>query len=65
MLDFAQEQIEKDCFALQTPDGKAGTFTQLDFGTIVLSPEFNDGAGRPGRVEWCVIDESKLTMPRK
>lgn len=65
MLDFTKEQIEKDCFALQTPDGKAGTFTQLDFGTVVLSPKFNDGAGRPDRVQWCVMDESKLTMPGK
>ena len=65
MLDFTKEQLEKDCFALQTPDGESGTFTQLDFGTIVLSPEFADGAGRPGQIQWCVMDESKLTMPDK
>ena len=63
MVDFALEEADKDFNVFRTEEGKAGTHTDLDFGAIVLSPPIEDGAGRPGRIQWCVKDPSKLVMP--
>ena len=63
MTDMVLEEAEKDYNVCNTPEGKPDYFTPLDFGTIVLSPEMADSAGRPGRYQWCVKDKSKLTMP--
>ena len=63
MVDFALEEADKDFNVFRTDEGKAGTHTDLDFGTIVLSPPMEDGAGWPGRIQWAVKDPSKLVMP--
>ena len=66
LIDLAQTEAEKDYNIFRAePDSGEYYFTPLDFGTIVLSPEMLDGAGRPDRYPWCVIDQSKLTMPRQ
>ena len=63
LIDLSLTEAEKDYFVFRTPEGQSDYFTPLDTGTIVLSPEHNDEAGRPERVQWCVKDESKLKMP--
>ncbi len=64
LIDLAQIEAEKDYNIFRAePDSPEYYFTPLNFGTIVLSPEMLDGAGRPDRYAWCVMDESKLTMP--
>ena len=64
MIDMALAEAEKDYNVFRTPEGQPNCFTRLDFGTIVLSPEMPDSAGRPNMYQWCVKEESKLTMPR-
>ncbi len=63
LVDLAQVEAGKDYNIFQTPKGKPDYFTPLDFGKIVFSPERLDGAGRPVRYQWCVMDETKLVMP--
>ena len=63
LVDLAQVESEKDYNIFRTPEGQPGYSTPSDFGTKVTSPEMLDGAGRPGRHKWCVMDESKLVMP--
>ncbi len=63
LVDLAQTKMEKDIYIFRTPEGKPDYFTPLDFGEAVFSPEMPDGAGRPDRYQWCVMDESKLVMP--
>ena len=63
LIDLAQVEAEKDYNVFRAAEGRGDYFTPLEFGTIVLSPEMLDGAGRPGRYQWCVADKSKLTLP--
>ena len=63
LVDLAQAEAEKDYNIFRTPEGEPDYFTPLDFGKIVFSPEMLDGAGRPVRYQWCVMDESELVMP--
>jgi len=64
LIDLAQAETEKDYDVFLTPEGKPDYFTPLDFGKIVLSPEMAHGGGGTVRYHWCVMDESKLVMPR-
>jgi aminoglycoside 3-N-acetyltransferase len=62
LLDLAQVEAAKDFNIFRNEEGKTGHFTPLGFGNIVLSPERPDGAGRPNRYQWSVVDESKLKL---
>jgi aminoglycoside 3-N-acetyltransferase len=63
LVDLAQIEAEKDYNVFRTGEGQTQALTSLDFGTVVLSPEMLDGAGRPNRYQWSVVDESKLPLP--
>lgn len=63
LVDLAIAEVEKDCNIFRTPEGEPDYYTKLDSGTIVFSPEMLDGAGRPNRYQWSVVDESKLALP--
>ena len=64
LVDLAQVEAAKDYNVFRTEEGETEAFTPLEFGKIVLSPEMLDGAGRPNRYQWCVVEESKLTLPQ-
>ena len=63
LVDLALGESQKDYNIFRTPEGELDYYTKLDFGTIVFSPEMLDGAGRPNRYQWSVVDESKLALP--
>lgn len=63
LVDLAQVEAARDYNIFRTPEGRPDYCTPLDFGTVVLSPEMLDAAGRPGRNTWCVMDPSRLKMP--
>jgi aminoglycoside 3-N-acetyltransferase len=63
LIDLAVKEAEKDYNVFRTSEGKEHYYTDLDFGTIVMSPELIDGAGRTGRCQWCVKDINKLSLP--
>lgn len=63
LVDVAQVEAEKDYNVFRTEEGETEAFTPLEFGTIVFSPEMLDGANRSNRYQWCVIDESRLSLP--
>lgn len=64
LVDLAQTEAEKDYNIFRAePDSDEYYFSPLDFGTIILSPDILDGAGRPDRYPWCVMDETKLILP--
>lgn len=64
LVDLAQLEAAKDHNIFRTDEGGGEDGgTDLDFGTPVFSPEMIDGAGRPCRYQWCVMDEAELTMP--
>ena len=63
LIDLAQAEAARDYNIFRTPDGQAEYSTPLDFGTVVLSPEMMDGAGRPDRIQWCVKDQAALRLP--
>lgn len=65
LVDLAQVEAEKDYNVFRTEEGQTESFTPLEFGKIVLSPEMLDGAGHSNCYQWCVVDESKLTLPQK
>ena len=54
LIDLAQGEAARDYNIFRTSEGQSHSFTQLDFGKIILSPERLDGAGRPDRYQWCV-----------
>ncbi len=60
LIDLAQIEAAKDCNIFRTEEGQPDYFTPLDFGKIILSEEMLDGAGRPVRYQWSVLDEKKL-----
>ena len=62
LIDLAQTEAARDYNIFRTPDGQAESSTPLDFGTVVLSPEMMDGAGRPDRIQWCVENEGALRL---
>lgn len=64
LIDLAQAEAETDFNIFRTDEGKAGELTELQFGQCTISPDFPDGAGRPNRVQWCVRDLSRLTLPK-
>ena len=64
LIDLAQFEAEKDYNVFRTDEGAIEAFTPLDFGTIVLSPEMLDSAGRPNRYQWSVVDPSRLILPQ-
>ena len=66
LIDLAQIEAARDYNIFRTDEGKTGwrDFTPLDFGTIVLSPEMVDGAGRPVRYQWSVLDQAGIAAPR-
>ncbi len=63
LIDLAQTEAERDYNVFRTAEGGTTHATPLDFGTTVISPELPDRAGRPGRHQWSVVDESRLTLP--
>ena len=63
LVGLAQEEAARDHNIFRTPEGRPDHRTPLDFGTVVVSPEMLDAAGRPGRNTWCVMDPSLLKMP--
>jgi len=63
LVDLAQAEVEKNPDIFRAPEGRGDYFTPLEFGKIVFSPEMPNGAGRPNRYQWCVMDESRLIMP--
>lgn len=65
LIDLALIEGAKDYNIFRMPEGQTDEFIPLTFGKIVFSPELLDGAGRPDRYRWCVIDESKLVMPAR
>jgi aminoglycoside 3-N-acetyltransferase len=64
LIDLARVEAEKDYNVFRTEEGDTG-FTALTFGTIVISPPIPDGAGRPQRFQWCVMDPEKLSAPKQ
>jgi len=64
LIELAQIEAEKDFNVFRTEEGQTEAYTPLDFGAIVLSPEMPDGAGRPCRYQWAVVDPERLTMPK-
>ena len=64
LISTAQVEAAKDYNVFRTDGGDPESYTPLDDGAIVLSPEMLDGAGRPNRYQWSVVDETQLTMPR-
>ena len=64
LVDLAQVEAEKDHNIFRTDEGGGEDGgTDLDFGTALFSPEMIDGAGRPVRHQWCVMDVARLVMP--
>lgn len=57
LIDLTQLEAARDYNIFRTEEGQADYFTPLDFGKIVFSRERKDGAGRPIRYAWCVMDE--------
>jgi aminoglycoside 3-N-acetyltransferase len=66
LIDLASVEAARDYNVFRTDEGRTGwlDFTPLDFGAVVLSPETRDGAGRPVRYQWAVLDEAALAPPR-
>eukprot|EP01052_Picozoa_sp_SAG31_P035409 SAG31_NODE_4269_length_3392_cov_1.946250_1_plen_330_part_00 len=63
LIDEVVEQAKADPFCLKIREGQpTGYSTVLEFGTVVLSPEFLDGAGRADIIQWMVMDPAKLKM---
>lgn len=63
LVDLAQAEAVKDYNIFRTADGKAHEFTPLDFGKTIWSAQRRDGANRPGRYQWCVMNEEGLFRP--
>ena len=63
LIDLAQVEAARDHDVFRTEEGKAQAFTPLEFGRIIISPNMEDGAGRPVQYQWCVMDPRKLRMP--
>jgi aminoglycoside 3-N-acetyltransferase len=63
LLDLAQEETTKDHNVFRTPEGEHDRLTPLDFGVTTMSPVLTDGAGRSHRIQWCVRDPDRLTLP--
>ena len=64
LIDLAQAEAARDYNIFRSAEGESGKLTPLDFGQCIMSPQFADGAGRPNRVQWCVEDLQRLSMPR-
>jgi aminoglycoside 3-N-acetyltransferase len=62
LLDLAQVEAAKDYNIFRTEEGQTGHSTQLSFGKIVLSNARPDGAARPNRYQWSVVDERKVKL---
>lgn len=63
LVKLAQQEAEKDYNIFRNIEGKDDWIMSTELGTTVLSPEMLDGANRPGRHHWCVVNPSKLKMP--
>lgn len=63
LVDLAQQEAEKDTNIFRNPEGEDDWIMSTEPGTTVMSPEMPDGAGRPGRYHWCVVDPARLKMP--
>lgn len=63
LIDLAKKEGTRDANVFRTEDGKKEQYTPLKFGTIVISPMLQDGAGREFSCQWCVMDEQKLKLP--
>jgi len=65
LVDRAKSEAARNPDVFRTEEGKTdwSDFTQLDFGSIVLSPPMEDGAGRSVQYQWAVMDESQLRLP--
>lgn len=64
LVDIAQEEAERNYNIFRNSEGEPNWVLTTDLGATVESPEMLDGAGRPGHNQWCVVDPSKLKMPR-
>ena len=64
LIDIAQLEAEKDCGIFRTPEDRPDYFTPLKFGKTVVGPEMRDAGGWLANTVWCVMDESKLVMPK-
>ena len=63
LVELAQKEAEEDYNIFRSPEGKDDWAMLTKPGTTVLSPEMLDGAGRPGRYHWCVVDPTKVRLP--
>ena len=63
LVDLAQLEAEKDTNIFRNPEGEPDWVMNTVPGTTVLSPEIPDGAGRPSRYHWWVVDPARLRMP--
>lgn len=63
LIDLAKTEAAEDFNIFRTPEGEPEKTTPLKFGKVIISPVMLDGAGRENRYQWCVMDESKLTLP--
>jgi aminoglycoside 3-N-acetyltransferase len=65
LVALAEAEAARDHNVFRTDEGKTDwhDFTPLERGTIVLSPEMQDGAGRPVRYQWSVVDPAALRLP--
>ena len=61
---FTQLEAEEDCGIFRTPEDRPDYFTPLKFGKTVVGPEMRDAGGWLANTAWCVMDESKLAMPK-
>jgi len=59
IVDLAQVEAAKDYNIFRTEENQHD-FSPLKFGKTIYSPEMKDGAGRAGRYQWCVVDETKI-----
>ena len=64
LIDLALIEVENDYNIFRTPEGRSDYLSRLKYGKCVFSPELIDGAGRAGKVQWCVADESRLFIKR-
>ena len=62
LIDLAQVEAAKDFNVFRTPEGAAHQLTPLSFGTVVKSPQLDDGSGRHYAIAWCVKDPARLSM---
>lgn len=60
LIALAQGEAARDFNVFRTPEGKKTEITGLPDGRIAMSEEILDGAGRPERHVWSVVDPAAI-----